>query len=606
MEEFVGALWHRLVTRQSATDYPDAAVALADLQPQLAPFFRALGGSPGLLLEGAEPRAFRAPRRFIQRVAGSHSRFTVGWQDERSLRLPPMIAQFDDPALNEALYFWLAALASQLPTIRHWLVDNQRVTAELLARRPGLAAGYRRLVEATLAQRQQLLQLEGAALEREQAIRQALLEPGSVSRLPKAAGDPLPVPLWLYPAPLRDVSIAAEDEQDEVTNQSAAQPEKLELARKQARRTDDRKETDGLMIFQLEALFTRVEQVDVDRVQEEDLDDEGAPDDLDIISLSRQRRAGAGKLKFDLDLPAPQQDELALGDGIRLPEWDYRTQQLRPDYCLLQPMLADDAEPAPLPEHLRGPARLLKNRFANLKPQRSWQRRQPQGEELDLDIWLDSLTQPGRSTEPVACFRQRQAAARDLSCLLLADISMSTDAGLNAEQRVIDVIRDSLGLFAEALSGSGDRFAIYGFSSIKNKQVRYHLLKNFNEPYGDRVRGRIQAIKPGFYTRMGAAIRQSTAILEQQKTEQKLLLIISDGKPNDIDHYEGRYGIEDTRQAIQQARAKGLQPFCVTIDEQASDYLPYLFGDRGYALVNDLTRLPMLLPKLYLNLTGAH
>ena len=605
MEEFVGALWHRFITRQSATEFPEAAVELTTLQPQLAPFFRALGGSPGQLLEGAEPRNFRAPRRMMQRLSGSHRRFVVAWQDERSLRLPPVIAQFDDPALNEALYFWLTAMASQLPQIQHWLIDNQRACAELLTRRPGLNRYYQPLVEALLAQRQQQAPLSDEALQREQAIQLALREPGSVSALPRAAGDPWPVPLWLYPAPLHAVSVAAEDD-DSQTDQSGKAPQQLEMSRKQARRIDDRKETDGLMVFQLEALFTRIEHIELDRVQEEDLDDEGAPDDLDIITLSRQRRAGAGKLKFDMDLPAPQQDELALGDGIRLPEWDYRRSALRPDYCLLQPMLADDAEPAQLPQHLQGPARLLKNRFANLKPQRSWQRRQPQGEELDLDIWLDSLTQPGRSTEPVACFRQRQAAARDLSCLLLADISMSTDAGLNEEQRVIDVIRDSLSLFAEALSGSGDHFAIYGFSSIKHKQVRYHLLKNFNEPYGDRVRGRIQTIKPGFYTRMGAAIRQSTAILEQQKTEQKLLLIISDGKPNDIDHYEGRYGIEDTRQAIQQARSKGLQPFCVTIDEQASDYLPYLFGDRGYVVVNDLARLPMLLPRLYLNLTGAH
>src|SRR5690606_36013039 len=116
----------------------------------------------------------------------------------------------------------------------------------------------------------------------------------------------------------------------------------------------------------------------------------------------------------------------------------------------------------------------------------------------------------------------------------------SSGPGLNSEQRVIDVIRDSMLLFAEALSGTGDPFAIYGFSSVKNKQVRYQLLKNFSEPYGDEARGRILAVKPGFYTRMGAAIRQSTEILKSQKAQQRLLLILSDGKPNDIDCYEGR------------------------------------------------------------------
>ena len=170
---------------------------------------------------------------------------------------------------------------------------------------------------------------------------------------------------------------------------------------------------------------------------------------------------------------------------------------------------------------------------------------------------------------------------------------------------MIDMIRETMVLFAEALSGSGDPFAIYGFSSIKNKQVRYQMLKNFNEPYGDEARGRILAVKPGFYTRMGAAIRQSTEVsLKMQKAQQRLMLILSDGKPNDIDRYEGRYGVEDTRRAIQEAKLAGLQPFCVTIDEEGNDYLPYLFGDQGYAVVNDVTRLPQILPKLYLNLTG--
>lgn len=310
------------------------------------------------------------------------------------------------------------------------------------------------------------------------------------------------------------------------------------------------------------------------------------------------------KIKFDLDLPAPQSDELPLGDGLRLPEWDYRKSKLMPDYCLLQPLLADEAPPAVVPEPLRKSARLLKHRFATLKLQRHWQLRQPFGEELDLDAWLDHRAQPRGVRQRQHFYKARQARARDLSCLLLADLSMSTDAALNTEQRVIDVIRDTLLLFAEALSGSGDPFAIYGFSSVKNKQVRYHLLKNFAETYSDQTRGRILAVKPGFYTRMGAAIRQSADILLQQQSQQRLLLIISDGKSNDIDHYEGRYGIEDTRQAIREAKRQGLQPFCVTIDDNGSDYLPYLFGDQGYALVSDIARLPLLLPKLYLNLTG--
>lgn len=606
MEEFVGAIWHRMVTRQSATDFADARVELADLLPQLAPYYRGLGGEPGKLLEAAEPRPFRAPRKLIQRIAGSHRRHTVSWQDARSLRLPPTIALFPERELNESLYLWLVAMAARLPNIRHWCRDNQQTCRALLDSRPGLARRYREMVEEALVLRPGPDQLQEEAWIREQTLRRALLQPGSVERLPCAPGDAWPVPFWLYPEPLHGLSVEAADTDASETQEQAAPPETVDSARRTARRLDDNKETDGFLIFQLESLFSRVEQVELDRCQEEDLDDDlGAAEDLDIITLSRLRRAGSARVRFDLDLPAAQQDDLAVGEGIRLPEWDYRRQSMKPDYCLLQPMLADDAEPAALPEHLAPAARSLRNRFACLKPERNWLKRQWQGDELDLDAWLDRLTDEQRSQEPGACYRQRRPNLRDLSCLLLADLSMSTECGINEDQRVIDVIRDSVTLFAEALSSARDRFALYGFSSIKNKQVRYQLLKNFNEPYADAVRGRLQRIKPGFYTRMGAAIRQSAAILAQEKAAQRLLLIISDGKPNDIDHYEGRYGIEDTRRAIQQARAQGIQPFCITIDEEGSDYLPYLFGDKGYALVSDIKRLPEMLPRLYLNLTGA-
>ena len=139
---------------------------------------------------------------------------------------------------------------------------------------------------------------------------------------------------------------------------------------------------------------------------------------------------------------------------------------------------------------------------------------------------------------------------------------------------------------AEALTACGDAFGLYGFSSIRREEVRYLLLKDFAERYDDASRGRILALRPGYYTRMGAAIRQSTRILLEQAAQRRLLLIVSDGKPNDLDHYEGRYGVEDTRQAVLEARRAGLIPFCVTIDHEAHQYLPVLFGAQGYALVH--------------------
>ena len=187
--------------------------------------------------------------------------------------------------------------------------------------------------------------------------------------------------------------------------------------------------------------------------------------------------------------------------------------------------------------------------------------------------------------------------------MLLADLSISTDAYISNELKIIDVIRNSLFLFAEALSSTGDKFALYGFSSLKRSLIRFDQLKSFDETYDAKIKGRISGIKAGYYTRMGAAIRHASSILANQKTSQKLLLILTDGKPNDLDEYEGRYGIEDTRKAILEAKQMGLHPFCVTVDKDAKEYLPHLFGLNGYVLVSKPEELPEKLVHLYALLT---
>jgi nitric oxide reductase NorD protein len=221
-----------------------------------------------------------------------------------------------------------------------------------------------------------------------------------------------------------------------------------------------------------------------------------------------------------------------------------------------------------------------------------------------MQAWLDFHVerQHGQCAERGLFMEQRQTR-RDLACLLLADVSMSTDAHLDDQRRVIEVVNDSLLLFGEALSALGDNFALYGFSSLRRQQVRMLELKSFQQRYDDNTRGRIQALKPGYYTRMGAAIRQATALLGACKQRRKLLLLVTDGKPNDLDLYEGRYGVEDTREAVLEARRQGLLPFCITIDQKAEDYLPYMFGANGYTLIRQPEQLPLRLPQLYRQLT---
>lgn len=610
MEEQVGALWHRLVTRAARRDHPAAAVELAEVRQAVATLFRALGGEPGLQVRAATETAHGARRRLLERIAGRGTHIELAWRDAETLRLPGRIAWFAERELNRELYLWLAALAAcRPPAGDDWLQRNAGATAALLVRCPGLRPRYRRLMQAHIAQRPAPAGLRPEDAAREHAIRLALYAPAApAGPLPAARTPPAPVPLWLHPEPpCMTATPAAPDAPD--ADAAGSDSQAVDAGkRRRGERVEAPDGRGGLLAFRLESLFTRAEYVNVDRSTEEgaDPDARDALEDLEVLSLARDRRRTAARLRFDLDLPPEAQDDIHLGAGIALPEWDYRCRQLLPDHCRLQPLLARDAKPVALPSRLRRQASRLRAGFELLKPRRVWQRAQADGCELDLDAVIAHTTDRlhGRESDDPGLFRDFRNAARDLSCLLLADLSLSTDAYIDNAQRVIDVIRDSLFLFSEALTATGDRFALYGFSSRHRSHVRFHTLKTFGEPYTDSTRGRIAALRPGYYTRMGAAIRHATGLLQREPCSNRLLLLLTDGKPNDLDRYEGRYGIEDTRQAIQAAMQCGVRPFCVTIDERARDYLSYVFGDQAWMLVRNAGELPARLPLLYARLTG--
>jgi nitric oxide reductase NorD protein len=238
------------------------------------------------------------------------------------------------------------------------------------------------------------------------------------------------------------------------------------------------------------------------------------------------------------------------------------------------------------------------------------QRGQEQGDDIDLDAWIrlqaDSLGASARRSDTPAVYTRQTRGERSLATWLLADLSQSTDAHANDHARVIDVIRDALYVFGEALNAVGDPFAVWGFSSVRRQHVRMQCIKGLNEPWNEAARARVGAIRPGYYTRMGAAIRHATEHLRQCPQRCRLLMLLTDGKPNDLDQYEGRYGLEDTRHAIHEARAAGLIPFCVTIDSAGHDYLPMLFGRQGYALVHRPEDLAHRLTQAWTTLVRSH
>lgn len=611
MEEWVGKLWHRTITGSANRRFPEQAVTLDQVRRSAGVLFRAFGGDAGLRLESATATVHGARRTWLERVAGSNRKVELAWRDEQALYLPAVLDVLPSQSLNRDLYLWLAALAAHGDREGEWIVRNQAMSRKVLAHMPGLAARYRRLVAASIALRPDFGMLPADEAAQEQAVRAALLVPGCVGKLPAANRPPQPVFLWLHPDPPASPPGSAPRSLEARQPQSGGKlHQPRDRRRRRAEAVDMPDGNRGIVLDRFENIFSWAEYIKVDRSTDEEEDLEAAEQaaaDLDVMSVARDETPAASRVRFDLDLPGEAGDDLALGEGLLLPEWDYRRGHLQPDHCRVQTMRSRDASPCDLPATLRPTAQRLRRQFEALLPARTWHRGQPDGSEVDLDAYLHhrvSRRQGSRAADQ-DLYREFRGGVRDLSCLLLADLSLSTDAWVSDEARVIDVIRDSLYLFAEALAASGDRFALYGFSSRRRDHVRVHAVKGFQESYNAAVRGRIRAIRPGFYTRMGAALRYASGELRTQSSRQRLLLLLTDGKPNDLDRYEGRYGVEDTRMALREARQAGLQPFCVTIDERAGDYLPHLFGSDGYVVIRKPTELPRDLPQLYARLTGC-
>lgn len=612
MEEQVGALWHRFITRAAQRHFPQAAVTLAEIEKSAGILFRAFGGDAGLRVAPAVTVQHQGRRSWVARLAGVGDRINPACRDLETLQLPAQLALFPERELNRDLYLWLIALAAAQDTAESaapWWQQNQQATLRALQHFPGLRQRYLRLVEAFVATRIPPERLPADEAAQEQQLRQALRQPGSLTALSAARRPPQPIALWLYPAPT--VAGATARRRDGGNRAGgASKPAECDRQRRHAERVDlPERKSSFLAPFRAESLLSWGEFVRVNR--ETDDDPESDPGrfaaEMDVLSVTNDDSTIASRVRFDLDLPSASEDDLPLGAGQPFPEWDFRKQTLIPDYCAVQEMLARRAQPCALPLPLRRDARRLRRQFEILRPGRGWRAAQPDGEELDLDACVRHATDCASGAEhghELGLYRQLVRQERSLACLLLADLSLSTDAWVNNQGRVIEMIRDSLFLFAEALSATGDQFALYGFSSRRRQHVRLQRIKSFSENYNAIIRGRINVIKPGYYTRMGAALRYSTQLLQRRTASHRLLLLLTDGKPNDLDQYEGRYGIEDTRMALIEARRAGLHPFCVTIDQEADAYLPYLFGKDSFVLIHHPEQLPRQLLLLYTRLTG--
>ncbi|MBR0992126.1 VWA domain-containing protein [Bradyrhizobium japonicum] len=627
LEETVGRAWHRMVG--GTASYPvhdDHAVALTEVKGRLAVMFRALGGETGVQLASAGARRAGHRLGWWQRIGLGDERLEQPGRDAATIFLPDRIAIFPDRVLNATLYRWLAAWFAAAPIeafaetdpLRRDLLVLRRAsetTVWVLLQLPGLVADYAQLAAATAEARprrsmprieqeveQIVLALLGAGKPPAGKLWQAMMGAGPLpDKAPPGYHSILPCPLW-GDCWTRELSPAHAGEDECAPGaEAAADDNRKRLAVRE--REDGANRRDPFVLNRFEKILAMAEMVNVDRPADdsENEDAQKAADDLEEITLSRRSGKPASWFKFDLDLPPEALDASRLNIGLTYPEWNYRSGSYLPDHCRVLAGAAPERGESWTPdETMRRHVRQVRRRFEALRPRRELLRAQADGDDLDLDALVRARCdlRAGSSGGLDRVHMAMRPQGHDLAVTLLVDVSLSTDAWVDG-YRVLDVEKEALLVLAHGLSACGDHHSILTFTSRRRSWVRLETVKAFGEPMSGAVERRIGALKPGYYTRIGAAVRHASAELARQPQRKKLLLVLTDGKPNDVDHYEGRFALEDTRKSVQEARRLGMAVFGATIDATAQSYFPTLFGRGGYAIVGNIKRLPAALPAIY-------
>jgi hypothetical protein len=290
------------------------------------------------------------------------------------------------------------------------------------------------------------------------------------------------------------------------------------------------------------------------------------------------------------------------------PEWDYGSQLYRPDWVSVYENLHPQGNAAfidGLLEKHSVLAKQLKRIIDLLKPQHKVRiRYQEEGAELDLDIALRSLIdlKSGSTPDPRINMSHKHDG-RSVAVSVLLDLSASLgDVPSGCTQTKLELSQEAVSLLAWAIDQMGDPLAIGGFHSNTRHEVRYLHIKGFTEQWNDDVKGRLAAMDAAYSTRMGAAMRHAAHYLQHQQADKKLLLILTDGEPSDIDSKDERLLIEDARIAVRELDQKGIYTYCINLDPKADDYVADIFGSH-YTVVDHIAKLPEQLPKLFMRLT---
>jgi len=282
-------------------------------------------------------------------------------------------------------------------------------------------------------------------------------------------------------------------------------------------------------------------------------------------------------------------------------EWDYSKREYKENFCKLYPKNITETDVSYYKNTLTENASTLmglRKMLTNINNKYQQQRRQTQGEEFDIDALTDLYIDIHSGHTPSEnIYLSKRKKEKNLSILMLLDVSLSSD-GYAAGNRVIDVEKQVSILFGEILNEFDVDFSIDCFFSKTRNYATYLTLKGFDEDW-DKARFKIGAVEPEGYTRIGTALRHSGALLDKRNTDNKWIILISDGKPNDYDKYEGKYGINDVKQALRELNERNINSYALAIEANAKYYLPQMFGSNHYEILTTPVELLQSLAKLY-------
>ncbi|TNF32659.1 MAG: VWA domain-containing protein [Gammaproteobacteria bacterium] len=329
--------------------------------------------------------------------------------------------------------------------------------------------------------------------------------------------------------------------------------------------------------------------------------------DIGLIPEDYLVAAGDGGYRYEKNDNKPDLSNLWEGtyheEGATLvKEWDHRRQRYKKNWCAVRELDITAGKSPFVNETVKkyaGLVKSLRRTFEVLRGEDKILKKQAYGDDIDIDALVETWADVHGGLEMSdRIFTKMHKDERNIAVIFMVDMSGSTKGWIN------DAERESLVLLCEALETLGDRYAIYGFSSITRKRCEVFKIKTFDEDYNETVKGRIANILPQEYTRLGAFIRYFTEAFAEVEARTKLLITLSDGKPEDYDAYRGDYGIEDTRMALLEARREGIHPFCITIDREARDYLQHMYGPANYVLIDDVNKLPLKVADIYRHITS--